>query len=113
MSDNAITVDHLSKKFRIHHEKRDSVFEAATGWLNKENKIETIHALDDVSFNVKFGDIFGIIGRNGGGKTTLIRINSKIYSKSIALIIIIELFMGHSLLGKLMIVIMNIPKSKN
>ena len=80
MSDNAITVDHLSKKFRIHHEKRDSVFEAATGWLNKENKIETIHALDDVSFNVKFGEIFGIIGRNGGGKTTLLRIISKIYS---------------------------------
>ena len=38
------------------------------------------HALDDVSFNVKHGEIFGIIGRNGGGKTTLLRIISRIYA---------------------------------
>ena len=33
-----------------------------------------------MSFNVKRGEIFGIIGRNGDGKTTLLRIISKIYS---------------------------------
>ena len=39
-----------------------------------------MQALDNISFNVKHGEIFGIIGRNGGGKTTLLRIISKIYS---------------------------------
>jgi len=33
-------------------------------------------ALDDVSFNVRPGEIFGLLGPNGGGKTTLFRILS-------------------------------------
>jgi len=80
MSDNAIVVNHVSKKFQIYHEKRDSVFEAATSMFQRKGNSETLQALDDISFNVKFGEIFGIIGRNGGGKTTLLRILSNIYS---------------------------------
>jgi len=80
MSDNAITVKHLSKKFILHHEKKDSIFEAATSIFQKKQRSETLQALDDISFDVKHGEIFGIIGRNGGGKTTLLRIISRIYS---------------------------------
>ena len=64
----------------MYHEKRDSIYESATSWFQKKRHNETLQALDDVSFNVKHGEIFGIIGRNGGGKTTLLRIISKIYS---------------------------------
>ena len=80
MSEYAVTVKHLSKKFTLYHEKRDSIYESATSWFQKKRHNETLQALDDVSFNVKHGEIFGIIGRNGGGKTTLLRIISKIYS---------------------------------
>ena len=33
-------------------------------------------ALDDVSFSVARGEIFGLLGPNGGGKTTLFKILS-------------------------------------
>jgi|TARA_B100001123_G_scaffold450730_1_gene623302 lipopolysaccharide transport system ATP-binding protein len=80
LSEYAVSVKHLSKKFTLYHEKRDSIYESATSWFQKKRHNETLQALDDVSFNVKHGEIFGIIGRNGGGKTTLLRIISKIYS---------------------------------
>ena len=80
MSDYAISVKHVSKKFKLFHEKRDSIYESAAGFFQKKRHSEILHALDDISFNVKHGEIFGIIGRNGDGKTTLLRIISKIYS---------------------------------
>jgi len=80
MVDYAISVKNVSKKFTLYHEKRDSIFESATSLFQKKRHSETLQALDNISFNVKHGEIFGIIGRNGGGKTTLLRIISKIYS---------------------------------
>ncbi len=38
-----------------------------------------VHALHDVSFDVFEGDKLGIVGRNGGGKSTLLRILARIY----------------------------------
>lgn len=37
-------------------------------------KYKTTLALDNVSMNIKKGDIYGFVGRNGAGKTTLIRL---------------------------------------
>ena len=80
MSEYAIRVKNVSKKFNIHHEKRDSMFESMTGFFQRKKHSETLHALDNISFDVRHGEIFGIIGPNGGGKSTLLRIISKIYS---------------------------------
>ena len=62
MDEYAITAKNISKKFTIHHEKTDSIFEAAAGLFQKKKKTEILQALDDVSFNVKHGEIFGIFG---------------------------------------------------
>ena len=39
-------------------------------------------ALDDVSFAVREGEVFGLLGPNGGGKTTLFRILSTMLAPS-------------------------------
>ncbi len=44
--------------------------------LNVTKIFSNIHALDELSFNVKPGEIFGLIGPNGAGKTTALRIVS-------------------------------------
>jgi len=75
----SVNVKHVSKKFRLYHEKRTSVYEAVLGYFSRKKHYETIDALDDVTFDVKKGEMFGIIGRNGSGKTTLLRILSNIY----------------------------------
>ena len=79
MSDIAIKVDHVSKTFRIPHEKVSSLRGAAVSVFKRNKGYEEFKALDDVSFEVKKGEFFarlggrrGIIGRNGSGKSTLL-----------------------------------------
>jgi lipopolysaccharide transport system ATP-binding protein len=77
--ENLINVKNVSKKFRLYHEKRTTLYESITGSINRNPHYETLQVLDNVSFNVKKGESFGIVGRNGSGKTTLLRILSHIY----------------------------------
>ena len=56
MSDYAISVKNISKKFKLYHEKRDSIFEVATSFFQKKRHHEILQVLDDVSFNVKYKD---------------------------------------------------------
>jgi len=79
MSENSINVKNVSKKFRLYHEKRTTLYESIIGSVNRKPHYETLQVFDDVSFNVKKGETFGIVGRNGSGKTTLLRLLSKIY----------------------------------
>jgi homopolymeric O-antigen transport system ATP-binding protein len=73
----AIEVKNLHKVFRIPHEKRNTVFQALTGLLKPTN-YETFIALKDISFTVEEGEMFGIIGENGSGKSTILKLMSRI-----------------------------------
>ncbi len=79
MDEISVNVKHVSKKFRLYHEKRTSIYEAILGYFSRKKHYETFQALDDITFDVKKGEMFGIIGKNGSGKTTLLRILSHIY----------------------------------
>ena len=43
---------------------------------NLSKQFKTLKAVDDISFNVKKGEIFGLLGPNGAGKSTTLRILS-------------------------------------
>ncbi len=74
MSEIVIEVENLRKTFRVYHEQRNSVFEAMIGLFSKRKYYEDLEVLRDITFSVRKGEMFGIIGRNGVGKTTLLRI---------------------------------------
>lgn len=78
-SDIAISVNAVSKTFKIPHEKVSSLRGAAVSMFNRNKGYEEFKALDDVSFEVKKGEFFGIIGRNGSGKSTLLKVLAGIY----------------------------------
>lgn len=73
-----ITVDHVTKIFEIPHEKRDTLKSIFMNPFRKVSK-ELYKALDNVSFNVKEGEFIGIIGRNGSGKSTMLKMLAQIY----------------------------------
>lgn len=67
----ALEVDHVTKTFRMHHEKVNSIKQLIAG--KGRNRHEDFVALKDVSFEVKEGEVFGVIGHNGSGKSTLLK----------------------------------------
>jgi ABC-2 type transport system ATP-binding protein len=68
----------IDKTFRIPHHRVDSFKERAAHPLTRMTYRE-LRALRGVSFDVHKGEFFGIVGRNGSGKSSLLKIMASIY----------------------------------
>lgn len=68
----AIAVENVNKIYKLYDRPRDRMFEALG--LTKKKKYHEKYALSDVSFHVKKGECVGIIGTNGSGKSTILKI---------------------------------------
>lgn len=71
-----VTAKDIWKEFRVYHEKNQSIKEIFI--KRKRAEYEAFWALKDVSFAVKQGTTFGLIGENGSGKSTMLKILAKI-----------------------------------
>jgi ABC-type polysaccharide/polyol phosphate transport system ATPase subunit len=71
MSEIAVSVDEVWKSFRLYHE-RNQYLKAAM-LRGRRARFEEFWALKGVSFDVKYGETFGIIGSNGSGKSTMLK----------------------------------------
>ncbi len=69
----AITISNVRKEYKLYKTNFDRLKDACL--IKKTKKYyDDFIALDNISFNVRKGEIVGIIGSNGSGKSTLLKI---------------------------------------
>ena len=77
MSDFAVRAEGLSKRFRLRTERRTGLKERFI--RGREPKGHEFWALRDASFEIPRGTTFGLLGQNGSGKSTTLKVLAGIY----------------------------------
>lgn len=69
-----IKVENVSMKFNLGSDKVNTLKEYFIKIVKKQIKHEEFWALNDVSFEVNQGEVLGLVGTNGAGKSTMLKI---------------------------------------
>ena len=75
-----IDVKEITKVYKMYNRTRDRILDAAFPFLHIEHT--DFYALSQVSFQVHRGEIVGIIGKNGSGKSTILKIITGVLTPS-------------------------------
>lgn len=79
--DNVITINDLTKIYKIYDKPLDRLRESIS-LRSKSIWHKQYYALNNITLNIKKGEILGIIGENGAGKSTLLKIISGVLRES-------------------------------
>ena len=77
-SKETIRLENVSVLYRVPHERIRSFKEFAIRWIQRGVKYQEFWALSDVSLTVYRGEVFGLVGRNGAGKSTMLKLMARV-----------------------------------
>ena len=77
-AEKIISVDQVSKVYRLYDKPKDRLLESIS--LRKKSYHKDFYALRDITFSVGRGEAVGIIGTNGSGKSTMLKIITGVLS---------------------------------
>lgn len=89
MSEKVIDVSHVSMHFNLMVEKVDSLKEYVVKLLKGKLLYNDFIALNDVSFQVEKGEIVGLVGFNGAGKSTMLKILAGVLTPTVGSVSVI------------------------
>lgn len=68
-----VDVDHVTIRFNLASQKIDNLKEYFIKFLKRELMFQEFFAVKDISFQVREGEAWGLIGSNGSGKSTMLK----------------------------------------
>lgn len=74
----AIQLDAVSVRYRVPQERFGTIKEYVIRRFQGRVNHKDFWALKDVSLKIKRGEVFGVVGRNGAGKSTMLKIVSRV-----------------------------------
>ncbi len=74
----AIQFENVSIRYRVPRERLSGIKEFTIRWLQRRIQFQDFWALRGVSFSIQVGEVFGIIGRNGAGKSTMLKVMAQV-----------------------------------
>ncbi|WP_027206063.1 ABC transporter ATP-binding protein [Butyrivibrio fibrisolvens] len=74
MNESIIEVNGVSMRFNLEEEHTDTLKEYFMKMLKHQLRFNEFYALKNVSFEIKKGDAVALVGRNGSGKSTMLKI---------------------------------------
>lgn len=78
MKDIAIKLDHVSMEYRKTTEKIETLKEFVIRKIRGKVQYESFRALDDISCDIIKGERIGIVGANGAGKSTMMKLIAQV-----------------------------------
>ena len=80
MSDITVKLENISKFYKLYNEPKDRLKEALHPFGKKYHR--EFYALKNINLEVRRGEILGIVGRNGSGKSTMLKLLSRVIQPS-------------------------------
>ncbi len=78
MTSHVIEIQNVDLKYVIRHGRATTLKEAAISAIKRINLDITVNALTDISFTLNRGEVLAIIGHNGAGKTSLLKLIAQV-----------------------------------
>lgn len=80
--EKVIGLENISVQYRVANERIGTIKEYAIRVLQGRVKHEKFYALKDITMDVNAGEVFGLIGHNGAGKSTMLKLIAKVLPPS-------------------------------